>query len=68
MVLIIGENLYGQQADDVDKAFAISSLLTLGAGKLAPVQDVADGFKKINIISSVGSFSKSLKQEYETKY
>ena len=65
MVLIKGENLYGYQADDLDKKLAIVSLITLGAEKFIPMQEVKYGAKHLNRGSSILSTTHSLQKEYE---
>ncbi len=65
MVLIKGENLYGYQADDLDQKLAIVSLITFGAEKFIPMQEVKHGAKHLNRGSSVLSTTHSLQKEYE---
>ena len=65
MVLIIGENLYGQQADDLDQKLAFVSLITFGAGNFIPIQEVKYGAKHLNRGSNVLSTTHSLQKHYE---
>lgn len=63
-ILVNGTTLYGQKADDVDKTFAIISVLTLGAGKSAPLEAV-DGFRLLEFSDNTASAIYSIKNDYE---
>ncbi len=66
-IVSTNESIYGQNTDNVDRAFAIVNLLTFGAGKIMTLNEVADGIKMLNNISNVASSVYSIKQDYETK-
>ena len=64
LVLINGENIYGHNADVVDKEFALVSLLTLGASRLVSIKQAKEGFDLFNNISDFGAFVKSVLEDY----
>lgn len=64
IVLLNGENIYGQNTDEVDQAFAIVSLLSFGAGKIAPIRDAAEGFDSFRKMSDYGSCVNSIIKDY----
>lgn len=63
-ILVKGNNIYGQNTDEVDQAFAIVSLLSFGAGKIAPIRDAAEGFDSFRKMSDYGSCVNSIIKDY----
>ena len=63
-ILVKGNNIYGQNADEVDKTFAIVSLLTLGTSKLAETRQVANGLEMIGYSSDVGAIVRGILIDY----
>ena len=64
LVLINGENIYGHNADVVDKEFALVSLLTSGASRLVSFKQAKEGFDLFNNISDFGAYVKSVLEDY----
>lgn len=65
-ILLTGETLYNQKADDLDKKLAIVSVLTSGVGKLVPSEEVKYAAKHLGRGANALSSTHSLQKDYES--